>query len=178
MRTQPFRHLYVHIPFCRHKCGYCDFNAYAGMDRVMPDYVTALNAELTAAREARPFGPLRTVYLGGGTPSLLPPDLIASVLDQVRSTFDVEPDAEVTLEAGTLLFRRRAAGRLPEVETDLQWDQLDVARRELDAAGFNRYEVSNWARPGFESRHNFAYWRCAPVYGAGAGAHSYATDGL
>ncbi len=277
MTTQPFRHLYVHIPFCRHKCGYCDFNAYAGMDRLMADYVIALDAELTAASETRPFGALRTVYLGGGTPSLLPPDLIASVLDHIRSTFDVEPDAEVTLEAnpgstdegrleawlqcgvnrlslgvqgfdgralavlerrtdaaqatrafglarkagmrninidliyavpyqsreswletlrrgldlgpdhvstycltfeeGTLLFRRRAQGRLPEVETDLQWDQLDAACIELEAAGFNRYEVSNWAKPGFESRHNFAYWRCAPVYGAGAGAHSYSTDG-
>ena len=65
---------------------------------------------------------------------------------------------------------------MPEVETDLQWDQLDAACVELGAAGFRRYEVSSWARPGFESRHNQAYWRCRPVYGAGAGAHSYATD--
>jgi oxygen-independent coproporphyrinogen-3 oxidase len=63
------------------------------------------------------------------------------------------------------------------VDPDLQWDQLDAACAELEAAGFNRYEVSNWARPGFESRHNHAYWRCRPVYGGGAGAHSYATDG-
>jgi oxygen-independent coproporphyrinogen-3 oxidase len=48
---------------------------------------------------------------------------------------------------------------------------------ELERAGFQRYEVSSWARPGFESGHNQAYWRCRPVYGAGAGAHSYATDG-
>src|SRR5207248_9776476 len=59
----------------------------------------------------------------------------------------------------------------------LSWDQLDAACAELEAAGFRRYEVSNWSRPGFESRHNQAYWRCRPVYGAGAGAHSYATDG-
>src|SRR5690349_6858425 len=84
----PFRHLYLHVPFCKHKCGYCDFNAYAGMDRLMPDYVAALNAELSAARQTRPFGTLRTVYLGGGTPSLLPPDQIASVLNHIRSTFD------------------------------------------------------------------------------------------
>jgi oxygen-independent coproporphyrinogen-3 oxidase len=63
------------------------------------------------------------------------------------------------------------------VDSDLQWDQLDAACLELEAAGFRRYEVSNWAHPGFESRHNNAYWRCRPVYGAGAGAHSYATDG-
>src|ERR1035437_7849553 len=73
----PFRHLYVHIPFCKHKCGYCDFNAYAGMDRLMPDYVGALERELSAAREQRPFTSLETVYFGGGTPSLLPAELIA-----------------------------------------------------------------------------------------------------
>ena len=83
----------------------------------------------------------------------------------------------LTFEEGTLLFRRRAEGKVPEVESDLAWDQLDAASRELEAAGFTRYEVSNWARPGFESRHNLAYWRCRSVYGAGAGAHSYATDG-
>ncbi len=275
---QPFRHLYVHIPFCRHKCGYCDFNAYAGMDRLMPDYVDALERELAFARERHPFQQLETVYFGGGTPSLLPPELAARLLAFIHATFNVAADAEVTLEAnpastdeekvaawleggvnrlslgvqgfdpkalavlerrtdaaqatrafglaremglanisidliyavpyqsmatwletlrraigmgpdhvstyclsfeeGTLLHRRRAEGRVPEVEADLQWDQLDAACAELEAAGFRRYEVSNWARAGgFESRHNQAYWRCRPVYGAGAGAHSYATDG-
>ena len=272
-----FRHLYVHIPFCKHKCGYCDFNAYAGMDRLMPDYVDALEKELVFARERYPFQQLDTVYLGGGTPSLLPAGLIARLLDFIQRNFNVAPEAEVTFEAnpastdeariaawleggvnrlslgvqgfdpralavlerktdaaqatrafalaremgvrnisvdliyavpyqsrdtwldtlrraikmepdhvstyclsfeeGTLLYRRRAAGRVPEVEPDLQWDQLDAACDELEAAGFRRYEVSNWAHRGFESRHNQAYWRCRPVYGAGAGAHSYASDG-
>ena len=274
---QAFRHLYLHIPFCKHKCGYCDFNAYAGMDRLMPDYVDALERELAFARERYSFQELDTVYLGGGTPSLLPADLISRLLAFVRGAFNVAPDAEVTIEAnpastdearvaswleggvnrlslgvqgfdpralavlerktdgaqatrafslartmgvsnisidliyavpfqsreswldtlrraialqpdhvstyclsfeeGTLLHRRRAEGRVPEVETDLQWDQLDAACTELESAGFRRYEVSNWAHSGFESRHNQAYWRCRPVYGAGAGAHSYATDG-
>jgi oxygen-independent coproporphyrinogen III oxidase len=273
----PFRHLYVHLPFCKHKCGYCDFNAYAGMDRLMPDYVEALERELEAARERYPFDRMETVYLGGGTPSLLPAELVTRLLNFIRRTFEVAAEAEVTLEAnpgstdaeriaawlaggvnrlslgvqgfdpralailerktdaaqathafqlarsmgmrnvsvdliyavpfqsreswietlrralalgpdhvstycltfeeGTLLWRRRAQGRVPEVDTDLQWDQLDAASAELEAVGFGRYEVSNWARPGFESKHNHAYWRCRPVYGAGAGAHSYATDG-
>ena len=275
---QAFRHLYVHVPFCKHKCGYCDFNAYAGMDRLMPDYVDALERELIFARERYPFQQLETVYLGGGTPSLLPAPLMSRLLHFIRANFNVAPDAEVTLEAnpastdeprvaawleggvnrlslgvqgfdrralavlerrtdaaqatqafglardmgfanisidliyavpfqsltswldtlrraialgpdhvstyclsfeeGTLLYRRREEGKLPELETDLQWDQLDAACLELEAAGYHRYEVSNWARGGgFESRHNQAYWRCRPVYGAGAGAHSYATDG-
>jgi oxygen-independent coproporphyrinogen-3 oxidase len=273
----PFRNLYLHIPFCKHKCGYCDFNAYAGMDRLMPDYVGALERELSAARERLPFATLDTVYLGGGTPSLLPAELMTRLLRFINETFQVASDAEVTLEAnpastdetkvqawldggvnrvslgvqgfdtralavlerktdaaqatrafglaramgmsnvsidliyavpfqsreswletlrrgialgpdhistycltfeeGTLLWRRRAEGRVPEVDVDLQWDQLDAASAELGAAGFARYEVSSWAKPGFESRHNHAYWGCRPVYGAGAGAHSYATDG-
>jgi oxygen-independent coproporphyrinogen III oxidase len=248
------------------------------MDRLMPDYVDALERELVFARERYPFQQLETVYLGGGTPSLLPAPLATRLLNFIRKNFNVAPDAEVTLEAnpastdrtkiaawlrggvnrlslgvqgfdpkalavlerktdaaqatdafelarrmgvanisidliyavpfqsretwidtlrraialgpdhvstyclsfeeGTLLYRRRAEGRVPEVETDLQWDQLDAACAELEAAGFHRYEVSNWARGGgFESRHNQAYWQCRPVYGAGAGAHSYATDG-
>jgi oxygen-independent coproporphyrinogen-3 oxidase len=277
LRRRPFKNLYVHIPFCKHKCGYCDFNAYAGMDRLMPDYVDALERELAGARERHAFETLDTVYFGGGTPSLLPADLATRLLRFVRANFEVAADAEVTLEAnpastdetklaawmdggvnrlslgvqgfdgralavlerktdaaqatrafelarsmgmrnisidliyavpfqgreswletlrrgialgpdhistycltfeeGTLLWRRRAEGRVPEVDPDLQWDQLDAACAELEAAGFKRYEVSNWSRSGFESRHNNAYWQCRPVYGAGAGAHSYATDG-
>lgn len=107
---------------------------------------------------------------------------LATWVDTLRRAIALRPDHISTyclsFEEGTLLFRRRAEGRVPEVEPDLQWDQLDAACAELEAAGFQRYEVSNWARAdGFESRHNHAYWRCRPVYGAGAGAHSYATDG-
>ncbi|HSR23995.1 MAG TPA: coproporphyrinogen III oxidase, partial [Candidatus Eisenbacteria bacterium] len=83
----------------------------------------------------------------------------------------------LTFEAGTLLTRRRERGLLPEVDADAQWEQLDAADRLLGRAGYERYEVSSWARPGHRARHNQAYWECRPVYGAGAGAHSYATDG-
>src|SRR5437773_9486420 len=89
----PFHHLYVHIPFCKHKCGYCDFNAYAGMDRLMPDYVDALERELGFARERYTFQELETVYLGGGTPSLLPPHLIARLLGFIRRELNVATDA-------------------------------------------------------------------------------------
>src|SRR5260221_2884402 len=92
-------HLYVHIPFCRHKCGYCDFNAYAGMDRLMPDYVRALERELSAAREQFVFERLDTVYLGGGTPSLLPAELTSMLLSFIRANFELASEAEVTLKA-------------------------------------------------------------------------------
>jgi len=96
---EPFRHLYIHIPFCRHKCGYCDFNVYAGMDRLMPDYITGLIRELEEARRTLPFEALDTAYIGGGTPSLLPADLAVDLLGAIDSIFDVAPGAEVTLEA-------------------------------------------------------------------------------
>jgi oxygen-independent coproporphyrinogen-3 oxidase len=83
----------------------------------------------------------------------------------------------LSFEPGTLLTRRRDRGLLPEVDSDLQWEQLQIAVEFLAAAGYERYEVSNWCRPGRRARHNRAYWECRPVYGAGAGAHSYATDG-
>src|SRR2546425_5556859 len=86
---QAFRHLYVHVPFCRHKCGYCDFNAYAGMERLMPAYVEALERELAAARAVRPFGRLHTVYLGGGTPSLLSSHLGTHLLPEICARFDL-----------------------------------------------------------------------------------------
>src|SRR5437879_952293 len=129
MTESPFRHLYVHIPFCRHKCGYCDFNAYAGMDRLVPAYVDALVRELASARAARPFVPLGTVYLGGGTPSLLPPELAASLLADIHHHFDVEPDAEVTLEANP-------ASTDPErLEA---WRLGGVNRLSLGVQGFDR----------------------------------------
>lgn len=276
-RGRPFRHLYVHVPFCRHKCGYCDFNAYAGMDRLMPDYVDGVLRELAQAAGTFRFGELRTVYLGGGTPSLLPAELATRLLDGIWRLFAVSPAAEVTLEAnpastdptrlaawraggvnrlslgvqgfdrqalgvlerrtdgreavralgearragfgnvnvdliyavpgqtfaawrdtlrravklepehlscycltfeeGTLLHRRRAAGLLAEVPDDASWELLEIACEELGAAGYERYEVSNWSLPGRRAAHNQAYWDCRPVYGAGAGAHSYASDG-
>src|SRR5439155_2109482 len=129
MTTHPFRHLYVHIPFCRHTCGYCDFNAYAGMDRLMPDYVDALERELIFARERYPFQQLETVYVGGGTPSLLPAPLMSRLLHFIRANFNVAPDAEVTLEANP------ASTDEPRVAA---WLEGGVNRLSLGVQGFDR----------------------------------------
>src|SRR5258708_40333338 len=96
---QPFKNLYLHIPFCKHKCGYCDFNAYAGMDRLMPDYVDALERELLWARERNPFETLETVYLGGGTPSLLPAELMTRLLSFIRANIEVAEAAVLPPQA-------------------------------------------------------------------------------
>jgi len=76
---RPFRNLYLHVP-ADTSARYCDFNAYAGMDRLMPEYVSALERELRGARDRFAFEPLDTVYLGGGTPSLLPADQMGQLV--------------------------------------------------------------------------------------------------
>jgi oxygen-independent coproporphyrinogen-3 oxidase len=111
----------------------------------------------------------------------VPYQTLAAWRDTVERALALDPEHLscycLGFEEGTLLTRRRDRGLLPEVAADEAWEQLDEADRLLSAAGFDRYEVSSWARPGRPSRHNSAYWQCRPVYGAGAGAHSYATDG-
>lgn len=97
--------LYLHIPFCQHRCCYCDFNTYAGLDELIPAYVGGLCGEIellgVAAGERLP---VKTVFLGGGTPSLLPPREVARIMGALMERFDLHGDAEVTLEAnpGTL----------------------------------------------------------------------------
>jgi putative oxygen-independent coproporphyrinogen III oxidase len=263
--------LYLHIPFCLTRCGYCDFNAYAGLDELKPRYVGALQRE---ASLAAPEWPERfvSVFLGGGTPTSLDPQHLAGLLSDLRATFDVASDAEITIEANpdtvdakrlralrdagysrlsmgaqsfdpavlvalerihqpesvraayaaarearydnvnldliygadgeslvswrrtleetialgpehvsayaltiepaTPLGRKVAAGIVPAPDPDLQADMFELACELLGAAGYLHYEVSNWAKPGFECRHNLGYWERRPYLGLGAGAHS------
>lgn len=92
--------LYLHIPFCRHRCAYCDFNTYAGLANLIPAYCQALQQEIAAVAVAAPMIlPVHTVFFGGGTPSLLPADALNSILQTIRENFQVLPDAEITLEA-------------------------------------------------------------------------------
>ncbi|HEX5015703.1 MAG TPA: coproporphyrinogen-III oxidase family protein [Candidatus Limnocylindrales bacterium] len=290
--------LYVHIPFCVSVCPYCDFVVYAGSAARGPrnrvaELLGALSAELELRADAldERFGeraPLVSLYLGGGTPSLIPADEIARLVELAGRRFGLAPDAEVTLEAnpgpdergdaaalaragitrvsigaqsldpGELrrLGRRHRpddvtdavaaarAGGIGSVNVDLVYDvpggsvatwmaTLDAAvelapdhlslyaltlddpdaegltgvegdhlpstagarrwrataRPEQDedraAAeyhhavvrladdGWRGYEISNWARPGHESRHNLAYWRREPYEAVGPGAHAF-----
>ncbi len=90
--------IYIHVPFCQQRCSYCDFNIYAGMKSLYVPYIQAVAQEMTAT--AARVGRLRvpSIYIGGGTPSLLPVGLIAELLGTVRTCFEVEQAAEVTLE--------------------------------------------------------------------------------
>jgi len=301
--AHPLAALYVHVPFCRSLCPYCDFVVVAGGAAVGPRsrvgaFMAALLRELdlrAAAHEAAhgPLGgpgrpPLATLYIGGGTPSLLAADAVAELVDRVRARFGLADGAEVTLEAnpgpddrGDLagfalagvtrlslgaqslddaelrsLGRRHRAGDVAEavlaaraagigqVSLDLLYDvpgqrlaswastveaalemapdhlscyalTLDdpdaegltgptgdhlpttagarrwreraraaqdedraaaayaLADAELEGAGMPWYELSNWARPGAESRHNLAYWERRPYEAVGPGAHAF-----
>ena len=273
MRTP--RHAYVHVPFCRHRCGYCDFTLVAGRDDLIERYFVALAIEIERlsnvpdATAAAACLHLDTLYLGGGTPSHLGPDGLRRLFDVLRERLVPAAGAEVTVEANPLdltgdfvaacrdlgvtrvslggqsldaatlraLDRdhapddvRRAVSLLRDaglvvsldlmtaapgqtlegVEADLDaaaalgvqhvsvycltWEQgtaFESARRrgdlvpaeeslermmfetaidQLEAAGFEHYEVSNFARPGFRCRHNDAYWDCRPWEAFGPGA--------
>jgi len=99
--------VYIHIPFCRHRCAYCDFNTYAGLGYLIPDYVYALQREIQIlTQSASKRFPVHTIYFGGGTPSLLPVSEVAKILHTLEACFDLAPNAEISLEAnpGTLSF--------------------------------------------------------------------------
>ena len=270
--------LYIHIPFCRRKCPYCDFYSVSGQDERLAAYPRLLVKHLELARrEGEGRGTFETVFFGGGTPSLLPPEAVAGVLDAVRALFGLDPGAEVSLEAnpGTVTaasledYRRAGVNRLSlgiqslsqknlallerihspqqgreavrlarsagfdnlscdlmfalpgqsvealmeEVDRllELQPEHLSCygltaeeetpfyhlhrsgglplpdeetcagmylgLHRRLTAAGYRHYEISNYARPGFECRHNLRYWERREYLGVGAGAHSFLERG-
>jgi oxygen-independent coproporphyrinogen-3 oxidase len=101
--------VYLHIPFCSHRCGYCDFNTYAGMEALIPEYVAALCAEVAWLADAAPQRlEVHTIFFGGGTPSLLHPDLVERILQSLDRAFVLQPGLEITLEAnpGTLSYSR------------------------------------------------------------------------
>jgi oxygen-independent coproporphyrinogen-3 oxidase len=275
---QDSHHLYVHVPFCRLVCAYCDFVTVGGRARDTARYVEALHDEL--AMRAAP-GTLRTIYFGGGTPSLLPPALVAGLIRAASERWRRATLEEVSLEAnpsaretpdwaglrsagvtrislgvqalrdadlatlarghtaaearsafraaraagfdnvgidliygipgqplqawrgglksaiglgpdhlslyalqlslepdewaapprpGALRWRRRMAAAMDD---GLAAAQYELAEEVLDVAGYRHYELSSWARPGRESRHNAAYWQRSPYTGIGCGAHSF-----
>jgi len=268
--------VYVHVPFCLTRCGYCDFNAYAGLDRLQPRYLRALLTEASLAAPAWEGVEFTSVFLGGGTPTTMEPADLKSLLTHLRDHYAVTGDAEITTEAnpdtvdrmrleqlraagfdrlsigaqsfdpavlrslerlhspdsvrrafdaaraagydnvnldliygadaegldsweGTLretvmlapehisayaltvepatpLGRKVAAGEVPAPDPDLQADMFAASCDVLASAGYVHYEVSNWAKPGYECRHNLGYWQRRPYLGLGAGAHSYRED--
>lgn len=268
--------IYIHIPFCKRKCLYCDFNSYANCSgELISGYLTALNREIELS--ANEFGKalknkkITSVFIGGGTPSLLYADSVENLLENVQNRFESADGAEVTIEANPeslteekiIAYKRAGVNRLSmgiqslyddnlqaigrihdvptaksaielarkhfdnlscdlmiglpydtkervkqEVETlasvvdhlsvyqlileegtplerlvnegkislpsdDEVADLMNVAVETLKNFGFERYEVSNFAKNGKISRHNFGYWTREEYIGLGAGAASY-----
>ena len=91
--------LYVHVPFCKTKCPYCDFNTYQGIENLMEPFLPALTTEVECWGETLDHPAVKSVFFGGGTPSYLPPGYIEKILASIQESFKVDPAAEITIEA-------------------------------------------------------------------------------
>ena len=265
--------LYIHIPLCVKKCAYCDFASFSGRMAQRDRYVQAVCREIRAQAAFLGRRRVRTVFFGGGTPTLLSGENMVMLMQTVRECFDLLPDAEVSMEGnpGTLTadnlcaYRGAGVNRLSlgvqsmddallssigrihtakqaaeavafareagfeNINLDLmfglpgqsaaQWedtlaraialspehlscyslileegtplydsvhegtcaplpdeDEMErmdaITERMTAAAGYEKYEVSNYAKPGRQCAHNVVYWECLPYLGVGLGAHS------
>src|SRR3989442_1562886 len=143
------QHLYVHVPFCRRRCSYCDFSIAVRKRIPAREYVTAVLGELDLVRAADPGpGDLETLYLGGGTPSLLPPEAIETLLRSIRNPQSaIRNDVEVTLEAN------------PEDVTPdnaRAWRESGVNRVSLGAQSFDDRVLKWMHRPHDAARIGYA----------------------
>jgi oxygen-independent coproporphyrinogen-3 oxidase len=263
------RAAYIHVPFCAHRCGYCDFAIVVGRDALTGRYLDALEVELEALGEPRP---VETRFIGGGTPSHLPPADLERLLTLLDRWFPLASGGEFTIEAnpeslsadkiallaghgvnrvslgaqsfdpralavlerghdpaaiaaavgrlrgviprvsldlifgvpgqtpegwaddlrraldlgvghlstygltyekGTALWKQRRSGRLVPLAEEEELTLYRMAIETLEAAGFEHYEISNFARPGEQSRHNHTYWANHAYHGVGLGAARY-----
>ena len=215
------RTAYLHIPFCRSKCLYCDFYSFPGADEARLDaYTRALLLQIGVAERAA----LSSVYFGGGTPAVLGTRRLTALLDALAARFSIDTDAEVTLEldsarkagfsnlsadmifavpglsaeenlataafladcglehisayelsyeAGTPLTRALEAGRITAPGDEEAGELYTRICALLRGRGYAHYEISNFAKPGYPSRHNLHYWACGEYYAFGAAAHGY-----
>ncbi len=257
--------VYVHVPFCAHRCDYCAFATYADRDELMDDYVDAVCTELSWHAEETP--PATSVYFGGGTPSRLAPDQLLRILGAIKRVDGAEVTVECNPEDASLerlvayrhggvnrmsfgiqstrpavladLGRRHGVGAHHEVaaavtaagfatwnmdliigsraetledvaatlddlvglatppphlscyaltpepatplgrdparhpDEDATADAYDLVGSTLEAAGYLWEEISNWAKPGHDCRHNHLYWDQGDYLGVGSAAHSH-----
>lgn len=259
--------LYIHIPFCKNKCPYCNFYSVKYEESAAGEYAARLIGEMPKYRGLR----FDTVYFGGGTPSVVKPEMIGEILSAAREYFELDAESEITIECNPSsdlqgAFARYASFGINRVSIGMQsavkeerlalgrtagkaqikaavaaaraagienisldvmlgtpkqtaaglGETLDFIREtavphisaymlkveegtpfykmqnrlflphedavadmyletvsRLESIGLFQYEISNFARPGFESRHNSKYWRLAPYLGLGASAHSF-----
>ncbi len=264
--------VYVHIPFCKRKCIYCDFYSIAS-SRLSDRYVKAVGMEAQLRGQEIAGMPVKTLYIGGGTPSVLSFEQLSVLIEGLRTAIDLSHVEEFTVEVnpddvthefaeqllklgvnrvsmgvqslvdeelvflnrrhdakeamkaycdlqsagfnnisidliygipgqtldtwkytlekalslqakhvscynlsyeeGTMLYKLRETGRVTECDDNTCVEMYDMLVDMLDGAGYEHYEISNFAMPGFYSRHNSGYWDKTPYLGLGASAHSY-----
>lgn len=268
--------IYIHIPFCKSKCPYCDFHSGLCSNELRSAYVEAVTDEMKTLRRSREFvdegfGEVDTLYIGGGTPSVLSESELSDILFTARKSFNITDDAEITVECNPgspveelipcfkscgvnrislgmqsavdkerrLLGRSSDKNRIRHIikllkeneinnisldimlgipnqtkesleetlkfidECNIQHVSAYILKLEegtffhthqdrfsfptedeccelyeqcceyLEQHGFGQYEISNFAKPGFESRHNSKYWTLENYLGIGAAAHSF-----
>ncbi|ORJ23591.1 radical SAM family heme chaperone HemW [Rouxiella badensis] len=273
MRKLPPLSLYLHIPWCVQKCPYCDFNSHALKGEVPhDDYVAHLLADLDADLPLTAGRTVETIFIGGGTPSLLSSEAMQNLLDGVRARLPLSADAEITMEAnpgtveadrfsgyqragvnrisiGVQSFSAEKLERLGRIhgpdeakraahlatglglrsfnldlmhglpnqtleqalddlrqaitlnpphlswyqltiepntlfasrtpvlpDDDALWDIFEQGDKLLTAAGYQQYETSAYAKPGYQCQHNLNYWRFGDYLGVGCGAHGKLTQ--
>ena len=150
--------LYIHIPFCQKKCNYCDFTSYAGMEHFISPYIFAMKNEMKTYSQAleRPW--LKSIYLGGGTPSLLPEQSIEEILHSASSNFNFKDDIEISAEVnpGTVnlaklsAYRKAGMNRLSIGAQSFDDAQLRVLGR-IHTAGQTAYTVNAARQAGFDN---------------------------
>ncbi len=107
--------VYLHVPFCSTKCSYCAFNTYTHLETLIEPFVDALIREIQYVGHSKPDLPVGTIFFGGGTPSLLTPDQFARILAALNTSFRVQPDAEITLEANPNDLNREYLASLRQI---------------------------------------------------------------
>jgi oxygen-independent coproporphyrinogen-3 oxidase len=138
--------VYVHVPFCAHICPYCDFNTYAGLSQLVPEYVTAVAQEL--AQQAADFAgrPAISLFLGGGTPSQLSGEQVGRIIDAARGAFAFVPNAEITIETNPNDLTEAYCAAL----LDAGVNRLSIGAQTLDRRGLRtlgrRHEAADTLR--------------------------------
>ncbi|HJU09578.1 MAG TPA: radical SAM family heme chaperone HemW, partial [Candidatus Binataceae bacterium] len=150
--------LYIHIPYCHSKCPYCDFNSYAALAWPEAEYTSALVTEMAYRAASSPWTAqhIKTIFFGGGTPSLFAPDSISSLIDAADRLFGIEPDAEITLEAnpGTVNEAKLAGFKAAGV------NRLSFGAQSFDPAILNvlgRIHSSAETRAAVEMAHRASF---------------------
>lgn len=277
--------LYIHIPFCKQKCQYCDFKSYAGKEKFIDTYIRWLEFELKGVGEGNrldyennldDLAVVKSIYIGGGTPSFIDGKYIEEILSIANEYYTVDDNAEITIEVnpgtidkdkfetylrsginrisiglqsthnrllkelgrihtyqdflntynlarnvgfkninvdlmlglpnqslqdleeslkeiiklnpehisvysliieeGTLFYKKLEMNEIVLPDDELERKMYWVTKKELENAGYIHYEISNFAKPGFESKHNLSCWNQEEYIGIGVAAHSYTND--